>query len=206
MKSSNTTSPLETKNPKREKSVWFRILRGFGIALGTIIVVPVVLLAIFLSGDAIVGNNQLAPLRADMEKVRQDFMVPMGGVELTDSFSHREAAPGLVGGFFKCGTVQCPRIERAWYVKIMPGDEERLIRSIMARDGYRVTEVSDLKKCGVNDSNAFGCNIGGMKDLKEMGVRIGPDSPKNAFEDISPKVWRRVDVSIVSSGPEAQNK
>ncbi|HWZ66005.1 MAG TPA: hypothetical protein VNX65_04445 [Patescibacteria group bacterium] len=148
------------------------------------------------------ARKDFAVVMSQMEKIRQDSMVPMGAIEIAGGHSDGN---GLLQQMNECGLDRaCPNVTRVWHVAVEPGKEWDAIRTVTEKEGLDLDSQSGLtdSRCGLVSPND--CVVYGRKAKGNMAMLVGIDTDKQPpAQNVSPKIWRRVSVNITpyTTGP-----
>lgn len=128
-------------------------------------------------------EQRFAVMDKEMEKVRQDVINPVSGVEIEqkgDKFTGE--LPYKRGNNWINGCsidVHCPVISRAWKINIKPGTEHESATNLLTKLGYSV----DIDGCKNLEANP-NCGISGKRDNLDMSVNIKESSADNDSREV----------------------
>jgi hypothetical protein len=191
-------SPTSPNKPSIPSPTTGRFKRLFSSTLATTLLVILAIAALIVVYSYFSDQYDRAMYRqvyGAVEQIRHDIMDPAGALEI-----HANGFPDVRGNgtleIYKClPDVKCPIVDRKWFVPVLPGQEEQFVRTIMQREGYRIT-LKNLSECTSLEVGRS-CDLDGNNGNLSISTGLTVADPAKApARDVSPKVWRVVGVGM----------
>lgn len=180
-----------SKPIQKPNSPWWR-KHLVSVVLVSLLLLPV----LYLEISSRIGFSQVSAESQRLHKILQETekTLPMGGVAANTAYARGDGIGSTIGCF---PDVRCPVVDKKLLVAIEEGKENAFVQSILQKFGYPQDEPKPCMPFTEDSSFCFTDTHG--KFWLSLSINVADQyhhgAPANN-DDIKPKVWRAVSLTI----------